>query len=133
MNRHQRRNRSGAVAVEMALTLTVLFLFLFGAIELGLANMMNHTAEAAAYEGARVAMLPGAVASEAETATRNILATARINVADVQINPANLTQDTDTVEVTVTVDFATNIPLVPRFMTTGPLVKSCRLSREKVE
>lgn len=128
----RKRKRRGALAVEFSLTLIVLFTFIFGAIELGLANMMYHTAESAVYEGARVAMLPGATAAEAEVAVRDVLSTARINVADFQIEPANLDQDTDTVRVTVSFNFSDNITLMPRFMDQGPIVRSCELSRELV-
>ena len=128
-----KRNRRGALAVEFSIAAIVLFAFLFASIELGLANMMLHTAEAAAYEGARTAMLPGATVAESETAVRDILAIAQIRVADVQFVPNDLTQETDTVRVTVTFNFADNTTLVPRLMNTGPIIRECELSRELVD
>lgn len=124
--------RRGAAAVEFAVTAPILFAFLFAAMEFGLANMMFHTTEAAAYEAARVAMIPGATAQEADTAARRVLATARVFVADIQIAPTDLQTETDTVAVTISVNFRDNTTLVPFFMGNQPFVKTCELTREKL-
>ena len=61
--------RQGAAVIEMALTLPVLFLLLFACYEFGRANMIRHTAQGAAYEAARVAIVPGATRAEAAVRT----------------------------------------------------------------
>ncbi len=49
--RSKRTTRSGVTTVEFAVVAPVAFLLLFGALELGHANMVFHSVEAAAYEG----------------------------------------------------------------------------------
>ena len=51
--KYKNQHRHGVAAVEFALTVPFLFLFIFATYELGRANMIMHTTEAAAYEGAR--------------------------------------------------------------------------------
>lgn len=130
MKRRKSNERRGVTAVEMALTLPVLILLIFGAYELSRANMMKHTAEAATYEAARVAIVPGAQTAEVESVARQVLATAGIGNADIQIEPANLQTPSDLVSVTISVDYGENTILAPFFMDNRVLVRTCELSRE---
>lgn len=127
----KRCNRLGAAAVEFSLTLPILLIFLFATFELGRGNMMINTTEAAAYEAARVAIVPGSTPEEAETTARQILATSGINNAQFTVTPADLTEDTDSVSVTLSVSFADNSLLVPAFLDQAVFVRTCVLNREK--
>jgi len=49
--------RRGATTVEFAITAPVFFLFLLAAFEFGWLNVIRHTADNAAYEAARTAMV----------------------------------------------------------------------------
>ena len=102
-NRRRRKSRSGATTVEMAICLPVLFIFLFGAYELGRANMLLHATESAAYEGARVGILPGATVDKVEEACLEILASVGIDDADVTVTPRVIQQDTPRVIVQIDV------------------------------
>jgi len=133
MKRITRHQRKGATAVEFAFVAPILFLILFGCIELGLAHMMYHTQEAAAYEGARTAIIPGISAADAVNATNRILATAGINDATVTVTPTDLTTPTDNVTVTVTSRFSDNIPLPTFFVQDQPMVRQCTLQRERMD
>ena len=60
--KHQKNNgrrRVGALAVEVAMCLPILLMVLFGCYEVARANMLVHATESAAYEGARVGIIPG--------------------------------------------------------------------------
>lgn len=130
-NSINRRSRLGATAVEFSLTLPILLIFLFATFELGRGNMMLNTTEAAAYEAARVAIIPGSTVAEVETAARQVMATAGIKNADFSITPANLNENSDSVAVTLSVSFADNSLLVPAFLDQAIFVRTCVLNREK--
>ena len=123
-------SRTGAAAVEFALTLPLLLLLLFGGYELSRANMMMHTAESAAYEGARLGIVPGASADTVRAETQRVLNTIGLENVTIDIEPANLNVESDQIAVTVEFSFADNTLFVPRFMGTQPFVRTCRLIRE---
>ena len=125
------KQRRGVTAVEFALTVPILFAFLFATYEFGRANMMRHTAEAACYEGCRVAIVPGATAAEAIAAAEAILGTAGITDAQVNVTPATLQPDSPTVSVNITMRFQDNMLIFPTFLGEGASVdRTCELSRE---
>jgi len=92
--------------------------------------MMINTTEAAAYEAARVAIVPGATAEEAEAAAGVILATAGINQSEFSITPGNLATASEAVEVTIDVSFAENSLFVPNFLENARFTRTCVLNRE---
>ena len=124
------RQRNGAATVEFALTAPLLFLLLFGSYELNRANMIMHTCESAAYEGARVGMVPGATAAEVREAAEGILGTVGVRNATVTITPANLSTQSDAVAVTINVGFDDNSLLAPLFVGGQRLERTCELLRE---
>ncbi|QDV25016.1 TadE/TadG family type IV pilus assembly protein [Aureliella helgolandensis] len=128
--RRKNENRRGVVSVEFALTAPLLFLLLFAALELGHANMVLNTAEAAAYEGARVGIIPGATAAECQAAANRILDVCSVHGAQVVVTPANLNLATDTVAIDISVPYSQNTMGIANF--TGSLVISrrCELTRE---
>lgn len=130
MNQKPLTDRTGATAVEMALTLPVLMLLLFGAYEISRANMIMHGCEAAAYEGARVGIVPGATVAEVTDAVNGVLATIGISNANVTTTPANLATDSETVLVAIEVSFADNFLLAPVFVGSAPIVRACEMTRE---
>ncbi len=68
-----RGSRRGAAAVEFAITAPIFFLFLLAAFEFGWLNVIRHTADSAAYEAARTAMVPGATAADATAKATGLL------------------------------------------------------------
>ena len=93
--------------------------------------MMNNTIEAAAYEAARVAIIPGATADECEQAARRILATAGVSNATFEIVPADLSVDSDSVVVTITADYQDNSIMPPNFLRGAAFESTCELNRER--
>lgn len=124
-------NRFGSTTVELALTLPIFFLLLFGFYELSRANLIIHTAEAAAYEGARIGIIPGATSAEVTDAVNAVLDTVAVNNAQVSVTPANLDTDSELVAVTVEINFGDNSSLIPQFIADSTrFERTCELIRE---
>ena len=124
------QSRRGASTVEFALTAPILFLLLFGGYELSRANMLMHTCEAAAYEGARVGIVPGATSDEVEDAVNQILATVGVKNASVDVEPSDLNSESEFIAVSVQFSFQDNSLLAPAFMGSEPFLRTCELIRE---
>jgi Flp pilus assembly protein TadG len=132
-NRRTSRLRRGAAAVEFAITAPVFFLFLLAAFEFGWLNVIRHTADNAAYEGARAAMVPGATAAEATAKANGILNIVGARGAKVTIKPATLTPSTSEVTVEVDVPMTKNGLIVPRFTSKTTLHSESTLRTERAE
>jgi Flp pilus assembly protein TadG len=126
-------DRNGAAAVEFALTAPILFLFLFAALEFGRYNMLQQTANNAAFEAARQCILPGAAASDGQTVGLNILRAARMTGGAVAINPATITTTTTQVTATVTVPVTSNLWAASLFCKSTSITKSCTLTCDRVD
>jgi Flp pilus assembly protein TadG len=110
-----RRSRKGAVAVEFAITAPIFFLFLLAAFEFGWLNVMRHTADNAAYEAARAAMVPGASAADATAKANAILNVVGARGAKVSVTPSVITNSTTDVTVAVDIPMSSNGLITPRF------------------
>src|SRR3954451_16031173 len=94
-------SRGGAVAVEFAITAPIFFVFLLAAFEFGWLNVIRHTADNAAYEAARAAMVPGATAADATAKANGMLQIVGARGARVSISPSTITNSTTEVNVTI--------------------------------
>ena len=132
--RNRRRpSRRGATVVEFALTAPVFFLFLLAAFEFGWFNVMRHTADNAAYEAARHAMVPGATAREARDKANSILSIVGTRGANVRVTPAIVTPQTDEITVTIDVPVNQNALILPRFMRNTTIRAASTLRTERAE
>jgi Flp pilus assembly protein TadG len=125
--------RRGALTVEFALTVPILFLVFFGLVEFCRFNMVRHGVDSAVYEGARRGIVPGAQASDVRTATQRILDSVSVVGATIDVQPTVINADTETVTVSITVPFNSNGWVVPKFLSSATLERSCTLSRELAE
>lgn len=128
--RRSLNQRQGAVAVEFAMTAPLLFLILFGCLELGHANMVFNVAEAAAYEGAREGIVPGATAADVTAATQRLLNISRIRASQITVTPNNLGSNTESIRVTVEIPYNENAFVVPSFTKDLIIQRECTLTRE---
>src|SRR4051812_6968031 len=133
VRRSPKRARSGAVAVEFAITAPVFFVFLLAAFEFGWLNVLRHTADNAAYEGARAAMVPGATAADGKTKANNILNIVGARGATVNITPAVISPSTKEVTVVVDMPMSKNGLIVPRFTSKTTLHSVSTLRTERAE
>lgn len=122
--------RRAAVTVEMAITLPVMFLVVFGAVEFGRMNMLRHTVDNAAYEGARKAIVPGATAAQAEAEARRVMDTIGTKGVTVTVTPPVIHLDTRQVNVRVTVDADQNGFIANTFFRGKQLTGNVTMNRE---
>jgi Flp pilus assembly protein TadG len=113
--RRRRGTRRGATATEFAMTAPIFVLFLMASFEFGWLNVLRHTADNAAYEAARYAMVPGGTAAEAKARANSILKIVGARGAVVTVTPATLTATTDKVTVAIDIPMKSNALVVPKF------------------
>jgi Flp pilus assembly protein TadG len=126
-------SRCGATAVEFAIVAPIFFLLLLASFEFSRLNVIRHTADNAAYEAARHAMVPGATAAEAVAKANSILRVVGARGARVTINPTTLGPDVDTIAVRVDVPLSQNGWIVPRFTKNSTLTAQSTLKTERAE
>lgn len=102
------RARRGAMLVEFAMVLPLIMIITFAMIEISRLMMLQHTADTAAYEGARHAMVPGANAKEAATAAQEMLDAAGLRDTTVYVSPSEILESTPLITVRVDVPVASN-------------------------
>lgn len=107
--------RHGATAVEFALVAPVFFLFMIASFEFSRLNVIRHTADNAAYEAARIAMVPGATAAEAVAEANRLMNIAGARGTTVSVNPPTLGPNITDITVTVDVPMGQNGWITPRF------------------
>ena len=125
--------RRGAAAVEFALAAPIFFLFLLAAFEFGWLNVIRHTADNAAYEAARTAMVPGATANEAQAKATGLLKIVGARGANVKVSPAVLTPETNQVTVEIDIPMDRNGLIVPRFTGSTTIHSSSTLRTERAD
>ena len=121
------------MAVEFAICVPLLFLLLFGCYEMARANLMKHAAESAAYEGARVGIIPGATEGEVRDATAFIMTTVGVNDFTIDVQN-NLSDDGESefVTVEILVPFQENFRLGTFFIDDPTFRGQCTLKRESL-
>lgn len=128
---HRKRNRRGAAAVEFAVVAPIFFVLVIAAFEFGRMNVIRHTADNAAYEAARHAMVPGATAAEAVAKANSILNIVGTRGANIRINPAVIDNSVDEITVTIDVPMNQNGWITPRFTSSSNIRASSRLRTER--
>lgn len=101
-------DRHGAAAVEFAVSMSVLALFVFAGVEFFRASMLRHNADRAAYEAARVAIIPGATHADAFAAANDYLTRMGVSPAAAIVTPDPIREDTAHIEVQVQVAMDAN-------------------------
>lgn len=130
--RQRRTKRRGATAVEFALVAPLFFLILFALFEFAWLNVIRHTADTAAYEASRAAIVPGATADDAVAKANRILRTVGTRGANVTVDPPNLGPENTSVTVKVEVPMRTNAIITPRFTGAAVLRSKSSLRTERV-
>jgi Flp pilus assembly protein TadG len=125
-----RSSRTATLSVEVAFCLPILLMLLFGSYELARANMILHSTESAAYEGARTGIIPGATPEKIRESARVLLRAVGINNFTVNVDPPVISETTENVSVTVLVPFRENMSFPAFFMKDPTFRGNCQLSRE---
>jgi Flp pilus assembly protein TadG len=127
------KNRRGATVVEFAIVSPIFFLLLVSSFEFARLNVIRHTADNAAYEAARIAMVPGATAAEAVNEANRIMNIAGARGSNVTVNPANIGPNTQQITVTVDVPLGQNGWITPRFTGSSSMRAQSTLKAERVQ
>ena len=106
-------SRSGAVLVEFALVLPVIMFTFACLVEISRVMLLQHTADTAAYEGARSAMVPGAISANAVNTATELLTAARLKTTKVTVTPALIDETTPLVTVLVEIPVEANYWISP--------------------
>ncbi|MFG0334360.1 MAG: TadE/TadG family type IV pilus assembly protein [Maioricimonas sp. JB049] len=125
--------RSGTAIVEFAITAPVLFLVFFGMIEFARFNMVRHGMDSAVYEGARCGIVPGATADDVKAKAEEVLGALSMTSVTVTVDPEEITDETESVTVSVSVPVGSNSWVVPKFFDGVALSRSCTLKRESID
>ena len=126
-----RNNRTGAVTVEFALVCPVFLMLIFGLIEFSRISIIRHAVDNAAYEAARVGIIPGATATEVTSAVQASLDAVGLTATTILVTPFPLGDSADDVTVEVTVSVADNSWGVPHFAQGLNLTGSASLGTER--
>jgi Flp pilus assembly protein TadG len=125
--------RAGAAAVEFAIVAPIFFVLIIASLEFGRLNVIRHTADQAAYEAARHAMVPGATAAEAIRSAERMLQLVGARGAQISVNPTVLGPDDDDITVTIDVPLSQNGWITPRFTRSTTIHAVSRLKAERAQ
>ncbi|MEM9367474.1 MAG: TadE/TadG family type IV pilus assembly protein, partial [Planctomycetota bacterium] len=110
----QSSQRTGAAAVEMAVVSIVLFILIFGGIEMARVASLRHTADYAAYVGARRGLVPGVDVPTVKAEVEAHLSNLGVSGATITVTPSTITEDTPLVTVEVAIPAAGNSWVAPK-------------------
>ena len=127
------KHRRGATAVDFAIVSPIFFLLLITSFEVARLNVIRHTADNAAYEAARIAMVPGATAAEAVNEANRIMNIAGARGSNVTVNPATIGLNTQQITVTVDIPLGQNGWITPRFTGASTIRSQATLKAERVQ
>jgi len=123
-------NRQGVTLVEFALVVPIVFLLFFAAIEFSRVAMIRHTVDNAVYEAARVAIVPGATALDAQNEARRVLSSVDVNLPSIVVTPSRIERTTPEVSVRITVPLNANSFVPPQFFAGRSITRELTLRRE---
>jgi hypothetical protein len=91
--------------------------------------MLQHTADSAAYEAARAAMVPGASASEGQQVAQDMVDAAGLTSVSIQVTPSPITEASGLVTVKVDIPVNQNSWIAPdqfaNFVVTSEVTLMC--------
>lgn len=108
----------------------ILFLLLFGCYEFARTNMMRHAINAAAYEGARTGITPGATVADVEASANFILATVGVRNFEIEVTPDPIELRSKRVSVAIRMNVSDNATIPMLYNKNTRLVGECSLKRE---
>lgn len=125
------RSSRGAMLVEIAILLPIIFLMIAAFIELSRAWMLKQTADSAAYEGARAAIVAGAVPNDGRAAAESLLKSSGIKSWYITISPQVIEEDSAYVTLSVSIPVAGNTWIAPFFFKKTEMASSVTLITER--
>jgi len=124
------RSRRGAFTVEFAICCGIFFMVFMAAIEFTRFMYARHSVEQAAYEAARVGIIPGKTVTEVRTKANQILNATGVRNATITITPTIFDSSTSTVSVEIQCNYADSSWMRPVFLNAANLVSQITLDHE---
>lgn len=124
------RERQGAYTVEFALCCGLFFMIMMAGIEFTRFMYAKHSVDQAAYEAARVGIVPGATPSQVTAAANRILGATGIRNSTVTVSPSTFNGSTSTVTVSIRCPYADNSWMGPVFLVNTNLQSEVTLDHE---
>ena len=125
------KSRRGAALVEFAVVFPMILLIFAGMIEISRILLLQHSADTAAYEGARSAMVPGATADEASQAARALLVAAGLKSSTITVTPLVVTESTPLITVRVEIPISQNAWISPTWFKKSKVTSETTLFCER--
>ena len=122
--------RRGALTVEFALVAPLTFLVFFASFEFSRMNMVRHTVDIAAYEGARRGIVPGATVQDVRDRVNQVLGQVSISSGQVAVAPATIDSLTRQVTVDVRAPMDSNGFITAQFIQNMVVRAESTLARE---
>ncbi len=131
--RFRRADRSGAAVTELAITIPLIALVVMSTIETCSMLFLKQALRIAAYEGARVSLVPGAELVNVEAGCNEILAARKVKNATITVTPSNFNQQPygTVVNVRVSADCASNSLFVPWIFTGRSITSELNMMIER--
>lgn len=131
-DRRKHSKRKAAAIVELAFVLPILFTLLFGTIEACAMLHLQQTLEIAAYESARISLVPTSKASLVQETADRFFKNRNVHGGTITISPSNFETSPIGTNITirVTAPASGNLPLPPMFFSGKSLSASCSMMKE---
>lgn len=113
------------------MVLPIILMLFFGVLEIGRTLLLQHSADTAAYEGARSAMVPGATVEDARKAATELLVAARVTNFEIQVDPDKIEEGTALISVDVTIPVDQNSWVIPSFVSNVTVESNVTLFTER--
>lgn len=131
-SRKKRSRRKAGAIVELAFVLPMLFTLLFGTIEACAMLHLQQTLEIAAYESARISLIPTSKPSLVKETADRFFKNRKVSGGSITISPSNF--DTSPIGTNITIQVTApasgNLPLPPMFFFGKSLSASCSMMKE---
>jgi len=127
---HTGRKRAGAFTVEFAICSGIFFTILLAGFEFARFMYARHSVEQAAYEAARVGIVPGKTPSNVIAKATQILNATGVRNATITVTPTAFTTSTETITVEIRCRYSDNSWLKPMFLATTEMVSAITLDHE---
>ncbi len=124
------QSRKGAFTVEFAICAGLFFSVLLAGFEFARFMYARHSVEQAAYEAARVGIIPGKKPADVSAKAMQILSATGIRNATVTVTPNVFTTSTPTVMVEIRCKYSDNSWLKPVFLSNTDFYSAITLDHE---
>ena len=126
-------DRCGATAVEFVIVSPIFFLLLFAALEFATVGTIRSTANNAAYEAARMIVVPGANRQQGIDEAERIMAIVGVRYLTVNVTPAVIDETTQDITVDIGIPYAQNAVFTPWFVGNVNIRSTCTLKAERYD